>query len=245
MSDSIVLCYHAVSPTWTAPLSVTPEALERQLSWLVRRGWRATTFAGAVLEPPAARTLSVTFDDAFASVLSLALPILGDLGLPATVFAPTAFMSARGTLSWPGIDHWGDTAHAAELACMSWEELGLLAERGWEIGSHSRTHPHLTRIDDQALRTELADSREEVLTQLGLPCATIAYPYGDVDERVASAAGAAGYRFGAALSSRLTPAGLLRWPRVGVYNADTWGRFRLKTSRTMRRVRASPLWART
>ena len=47
----------------------------------------------AVLDPPAAKTLAVTFDDGFASVLERAEPILSSLGLVATVFAPTSFMS--------------------------------------------------------------------------------------------------------------------------------------------------------
>ena len=47
--EVMVLCYHAVSPTWEAPLSVTPEALRAPDAMLARRGWRATTFTDAVL----------------------------------------------------------------------------------------------------------------------------------------------------------------------------------------------------
>src|SRR5205085_9051635 len=86
LSDVLVLCYHAVSPTWGASLSVTPDEFESQLRTLLRRGWRGATFRDAVLRPPWPRTLAVTFDDAFLSVLELAHPILARLGLPATVF---------------------------------------------------------------------------------------------------------------------------------------------------------------
>jgi peptidoglycan/xylan/chitin deacetylase (PgdA/CDA1 family) len=242
VSDSFVLCYHAVSPTWAAALSITPESLERQLSWLVRRGWRGTTFSKAVLDPPAGRTVAVTFDDAFASVLGLAHPILSSLGLRATVFAPTAFMSARAPLSWSGIEQWAGTPSAPELESMSWNELAALSDDGWEIGSHTHTHPHLTQLDDESLHRELAESREAVARHLDRPCTSIAYPYGDVNERVVAATRAAGYDAGAALSSRLTALGPLRWPRVGIYHGDTWSRFRLKGSRPMRLLRASPLW---
>ena len=34
---------------------------------------------------------------------------------------------------------------------MSWEELGELVEEGWEIGSHTRTHPRLPTLDAPAL----------------------------------------------------------------------------------------------
>ena len=34
MSDTIVLCYHAVSERWPAPLSVTPQAFASQLAFM-------------------------------------------------------------------------------------------------------------------------------------------------------------------------------------------------------------------
>jgi peptidoglycan/xylan/chitin deacetylase (PgdA/CDA1 family) len=239
VSESLVLCYHAVSPTWAAPLSVTPDALERQLSWFLRHGWRGSTFSDAVLQPPTARALAVTFDDAFASVFALAYPIVQSLGLIGTVFAPTSFMSARQRLSWPGIENWAATPDASELESMSWTEIDALSDDGWEIGSHTRSHPFLTRLDDAALREELTLSREDVTRQVGRPCRSIAYPSGDVDQRVADLAGDAGYLAGAALSRRLTPLGPLRWPRIGIYHDDHWQRFRIKASRPVRRLRGT------
>ena len=82
LSDTIVLCYHAVSERWPAPLSVTPQAFERQLELLVRRGYEGATFRDAVLGAHAGKTVVVTFDDAYLSVLELARPILDRLGLP-------------------------------------------------------------------------------------------------------------------------------------------------------------------
>ncbi|HWE08015.1 MAG TPA: polysaccharide deacetylase family protein [Solirubrobacteraceae bacterium] len=243
VNDVLVLCYHAISPTWTAGLSVTPEALKAQLTTLVRAGWRGATFSDAVTRTPWRRTLAVTFDDAFASVLDRAYPILTDLGLPATAFAPTAFISDdRGRLEWPGIDMWTRTGSGSELVSMSWDELRFLAAQGWEIGSHTRTHPHLTELDDETLRRELEGSRQECSAGLGAPCETLAYPYGDVDARVAEAAAAAGYAAAAALSSSLRPSGPHRWPRVGVYHDDHMLRFRLKIDRTVRRIRATRMW---
>lgn len=244
-SDVLVLCYHAVSPEWDADISVTPDALERQLRFLVHRGWRVTTFREAVLAPPWRRTMAITFDDAFRSVLDLAYPILDELGLQATVFAPTAFASQRQRLRWPGIAEWADTPRAPELECMSWDDLGFLAAEGWEIGSHTRTHPHLTQLDDQTLCEELEGSRADCIERLGIPCDTLAYPYGDVDARVADVAASAGYRAAAALSSSLQPRGFHRWPRIGIYHVDQMWRFRLKVDRTTRRVRASQMWGST
>ena len=242
MTAVLVLCYHAVSPTWKAPLSVTPDALEAQLSSLVRRGWRGATFREAVLSPPSERTLAVTFDDAFLSVLDRALPILARLRLPGTVFVPTAFAAERQQLRWAGIDQWLETPHAHELMCMSWDDLGILVREGWEIASHTRSHRRLTQLDDEALRLELEASRHEGAEYLGVPCDTLAYPYGEADERVAECARAVGYRAAATLSSSLRNTGPHRWPRVGVYHEDPMWRFGLKVNPAVRRLRSSRIW---
>jgi peptidoglycan/xylan/chitin deacetylase (PgdA/CDA1 family) len=123
------------------------------------------------------------------------------------------------------------------------DQLGELAEAGWEIGSHTCTHPHLDRVSDDAqLRAELVESKATVEERLGRDCATLAYPYGEYDERVIAAAEAAGYAAAGTLPARLHPARPLAWPRVGIYRGDDERRFRLKVSRVMRKLRGSRLW---
>ncbi|HEX8074998.1 MAG TPA: polysaccharide deacetylase family protein [Thermoleophilaceae bacterium] len=246
MSDTLVLCYHAVSPDWPAALSIAPDAFERQLSLLARRGYRGVTVGEALAGAPAGRTVAITFDDAYRSVLELGRPILDRLGMRATVYAATDWPDRDEPMTWPGIDRWHGGAHEHELACMSWEELRGLADDGWEVGSHTCSHPHLTQLDDARLDDELRRSRAECEARMGRGCESIAYPYGDVDERVVRAAGRAGYRFGVTLPSRgLHPPRPLYWPRVGVYHVDgqaEW-RWRLKVSPGVRRLRGSPAWS--
>jgi peptidoglycan/xylan/chitin deacetylase (PgdA/CDA1 family) len=242
MADVLVLCYHAVSERFPAALSVTPTAFERQLALLSRAGYRGATFADAV-QARSGRTVAVTFDDAYLSVLELAKPMLDEVGFPATVYAPTAYLDRPGQpLKWDGIEQWHGGEHERELVPMSWDQLRELADAGWEIGSHTCTHPHLTQVDDDALRRELVESRATVEERMGRPCATLAYPYGDYDERVVEAATAAGYAAAGTLPARLHSERALAWPRVGIYHSDDERRFRMKVSRVMRRLRGSRLW---
>jgi peptidoglycan/xylan/chitin deacetylase (PgdA/CDA1 family) len=234
MSDVLVLCYHAVSDSWPAMLAVPGERLERQLEYLLDRGYEGATFTEAVTGPTARRTLAVTFDDGFRSVLEHALPLLSRLGLPGTVFVPTALAGPEGPRAWPGTDRWLGTPHEAGLATMSWRELGCLADAGWEIGSHTRTHPRLTELGGDRLAAELRGSRDECEQSLGRPCRSIAYPYGDVDERVVRATAEAGYEAAAGLPLRLHRRSALRWPRVGIYRNDPFPRFQAKVARGRR-----------
>lgn len=242
MRDVLVLCYHAVSPTWDADISVTPEALERQLALLAGSGWKAVTFTEAVVNPPHPRTLAVTFDDAFASVKNYAAPLLASFGCPATVFSPTAYVSSGDLIAWSGLEHWKEGPHAAEMKPLSWDQLAELEDTGWEIGSHTCTHPRLTTLGTEELKNELECSRAECTAHLRGTCRSIAYPYGDADTRVTDCARQTGYRAGAMVRDRLQSRSPHRWPRVGVYYNDTSGRFRLKTTRSMRWARSSRFW---
>ena len=231
--DVLVLCYHAISESWRSSIAVTPGRLDRDVARIVSRGYVGATFSDAVTGLPATRTLVVSFDDAYRST-RLAAPILARHGVPGTVFAPTSFVGAGSPMRWPGIEQWSDGPDREELLCMGWEELAELAASGWEVGSHTVTHPRLPELGDAALNEELTASRDELERRLGRPCTAIAYPYGLWDQRVANAAAAAGYRAGCTLSRWPHRSQPLAWPRVGCYEDDRL--FPLKTAAPPRRA---------
>jgi peptidoglycan/xylan/chitin deacetylase (PgdA/CDA1 family) len=255
MSDPLVLAYHAISQTWPATLATSPNRLQAQLETLLRQGYQGETFAKAVHatasddegaggedgdgDADGDRALAVTFDDAFRSVIERAFPIMQSLGVTGTVFVPTDYVGQDHPMHWRGIDQWLGTKHEDELACMSWDELKQLSDAGWEIASHTCSHPHLTEIGDEQLRDELVRSRETISERIGAPCRTIAYPFGDHDGRVEQAVRDAGYE--AAGGVRPGPRNLWAWPRIGVYPADGPLRFRVKASKGIRRARGSHL----
>ena len=175
------------------------------------------------------RVMHVTFDDAYRNLESV-LPVLERLQVPATVFACSDFASDGRPLTVPEL-----TTRAAgyhdEIATMDWEALRTLPERGFEVGSHTVSHAHLTRLSDSELADELRNSRERIEGELSRPCRFIAYPYGENDERVRRAAQAAGYMAGYSLRATGEPHDLYGLPRVDIYRGDGMLRFRLKTSR--------------
>jgi peptidoglycan/xylan/chitin deacetylase (PgdA/CDA1 family) len=226
MAAPLVLCYHGVSEEWSQSLAVRPRAFERQLESIVRRGYRPVDAATAI--GGSGRLVHVTFDDAYRNVAS-ALPTLERLGAPATIFAAAAFADEPGRpLDVPELAAEA-AAHPQHLATMGWDELREVQERGFEIGSHTVSHPHLPRLSDAELDRELADSRARCEAELGRPCRYLAYPYGEHDERVESAARRAGYDAAFSLHAG-------HWrnrfavPRVDFYRRDSLPRATLKTS---------------
>lgn len=219
MSDVLVLCYHGISASWPASTTVKPGDFESQLTEFTRRGYRGATFSEALTAPPFERTLVVTFDDAHRSVFELAAPAMARLGIPGTVYVPTDYAGTDRPMGWDGYDEWLGTEHEPELLCMDWEQLRALAADGWEIGSHTCSHPHLSQLDEAAIAKQLSDSRSVCEERMGVRCSSIAYPYSDYDDRVVRAAGEAGYRFACTVPRGPESPLPLQWPRVGVY----WG----------------------
>lgn len=240
-AELLILCYHAVSPSWESFLAVEPGRLRSQIQRLLRRGYRAKTLSGALADPAGGPTFVVTFDDGYRSILDLGLPLLSSLGVPGTVFVPTDLTDEAGLFRYMSEDHL--PSDEEELRCMSWAQVRELAAAGWEVGSHTCTHPHLPQLDDHRLDSELRGSREVCEEQLQAPCETIAYPYGSHDARVIAAAERAGYRLAVTLESRLLEPiagrGLLDLPREGIFRETGWPKYLANTSRTVRRIRLS------
>lgn len=237
--DRIILCYHAVSDEWPSPIAVRPGDLHDQLALLHRRGYRGVTFTEAVRGSPRGRVVALTFDDAHLSVHEHARPELGALGWPATVFVPTRCVGPSGSMAWEGNQRWMQ-AWGGELRSMGWPELAELATQGWEIGSHTRTHPFLPALSPEALKRELVGSRQDIETEVGIRCESVAYPYGAVDARVIAAARAAGYVAGAATRDGVAGGGDLARQRVVVGRGDAGRRFRWKSQLVTRRVLGHP-----
>lgn len=254
LNDLLILCYHGISESWPTEFAVSPRRLERQLSFLLGRGYRPMTLSAAVAARPSGKTVVVTFDDAYRSVLSEGYAVLARLEAPATVFVPTGFATAREPMAWGEMGRWSGTSFGAELSCLSWEELRRLQGAGWEVASHTRSHRDLTSLGDAELVAELAGSREDCERELQRACLSLAYPFSSYDSRVKDCARAAGYAAAVILDSKLavprrsmlfSPAcrpDPLELLRAGIYRRDGWPRFLAKTSWIARRARASTPW---
>ena len=186
-----ILLYHAIGePGEPASRFVVPIAVfERQMAWLARLRFRVVRLELAVRgllagERSPRRTVALTFDDGTRDNHSLALPVLRRYGFPATAFIVTRAMGSSVT--------WTDRAGLAQRPVMTWEEA-LELEPLMSLEPHTRSHPSLPTLDDNALAEELRGSREDVEGRTGHVPSVFAYPYGHYDGRVARAVSDAGF----------------------------------------------------
>lgn len=230
MSRPLVLCYHTLSDDLQLRGAVRPHEFRRQMRMLADNGYRSVTFSQAVLEPATGPAVCVTFDDGFLATYERALPVMTEVGFVGTAFVPTGHITTGTRLAWAGYDA-VPQEFSTEMAPMFWSQVRALLEAGWEVGSHTIEHPHLTEVSDRVLDEELRASREACEQSLQRACTSLAYPYGDVDRRVRDATERAGYLCAAALGPQRQWNDPLWWPRLGVYRDDRTPAVRIKTSR--------------
>jgi peptidoglycan/xylan/chitin deacetylase (PgdA/CDA1 family) len=174
--SALVITYHAVDRL-PGPLSVEPALLREHLDCIEEAGVPTLTVSelardirvGALPE----RAVVLTFDDAFASVVDVAAPLLAERGQRATVFAVAGAIGR--TNAWPTQPPGTPAARLADL-----EGLEALARAGWEIGSHGTEHSPLGRAGYAIARRELVDSRTALEQALGVAVSSFALPYGDM-----------------------------------------------------------------
>lgn len=96
---------------------------------------------------------------------------------------------------------------------LDWSEIREMADCGMEIGSHSASHPILSRISDERLREEVEGSRKELESRIGTEVCAFSYPAGGkieyVGEKVKLAVKEAGYSFGISYFNGLEKIGSL------------------------------------
>ena len=82
---------------------------------------------------------------------------------------------------------------------ISWSQIIEMAASGIEFGSHTVSHPNLTRVTDDDLTRELTNSKYALESKLQQPIETIAYPIGTpsaFNSRVLSAAHEHNFKLG-------------------------------------------------
>ena len=204
---SVVLGYHGVAEGRLRDdlslLQVSPSRFRTHLELLLQAGFRFVTMAefarradGGTPEPGLA---AITFDDGMRNNRTVALPILSEYGIAATVYVTIGFIDGASPWVGPGGDG----------AMMSEPQLRDLVAAGWELGAHTMTHPDLSTLDYDACRAEIEESRKALERIAGTPVQTFAYPFG---------------RYGSAAIAAARDSGLLAAVTTG---SGSWSRFEM------------------
>lgn len=182
-----VLSYHRISKTRTSSMELPEKKFYEQMKYLKDEGYRVITldqlmdfvdFKGDIPD----KSVVITFDDGWKSMLTRAYPILRDFGFPATLFVYTDFVGTKSGLSW--------------------DDIKTLSKNGIDIQCHSKTHRYLSRpkkgeifrdyFDD--IGKELKEPRDLLRKKINRRCEYMAYPYGETNDLVVTTLQKLGYK---------------------------------------------------
>jgi peptidoglycan/xylan/chitin deacetylase (PgdA/CDA1 family) len=133
-------------------------------------------------EPVIGRHFCVTFDDGYRDNVEAGEAILSELGIPATIYLVTAVIDRRRPYPW-----------SPAARALTWDEVEAAQRRGvLDFQAHTRTHPWVTSLDDDAAWDEIEGSKRDLEERLGTGVTSFAYPagmYGPRDVRLVERAG--------------------------------------------------------
>lgn len=174
-----ILMYHVIGePAGEVAypdLYLSIDDFQEQVDWLDENGYTPVTLVqvqdswyeeGTLPEKP----IVLSFDDGYLGQYLDAMPILEEKG-------------------WAG-----QLNLKAEGSDLSSGQVKKMIRAGWEIASHTITHPDLPSIDAVQLEAELVDSKRILERDLGIEIVNFCYPAGQYDDAVVAAVEAAGYR---------------------------------------------------
>ena len=183
MPHPLCAYYHRVQPWSRDParrnLAVDPIALRRHAAAIRSHGLSMTTASQAMAA--GGRVAALTFDDGFADNLEHGVAALADEGAVGTVYVVVSRIGATD----------GNDPDAGRMLTLA--ELRDLRAVGWEIGSHTLSHPRLPDIDEPSQRREVLESKKRLEDLLGVTVASFAYPYGLYDATTLRLVQEAGY----------------------------------------------------
>lgn len=194
MPKAIILMYHNINiPPKGARipnLYVTPRMFHFQMWYLKAAGFKVvsiremldTVSKGALKNDLAA----ITFDDGYQDFYMNAYPVLERYGYPSTVYVVSGLVGKD--------SQWDSRNEDFVKPLMDAKTIIEISRHGVEIGSHTKSHPELTRISPAEQLTEIADSKKELEELLDHPVDSFCYPGGNNDGMVKEAVKKAGYR---------------------------------------------------
>lgn len=192
---------------WESAVDIPSDTFRQQMAVLKEAGYTAipmqllvTALNEGVDLPP--RPVAITFDANTKGIYRKAFPIMQEMGFVGTVFIVVNHLDGNGMIS---------TAEVKEMLAA-----------GWEVGSKGLNCVDLTENYDK-LSEEISSSRLILEEKFGTPVVVFSYPFGKIDEGVASRVANWGYQgaVGLAKAYEHTPATRYYLARYEIRNGWT------------------------
>ncbi|MDY0212965.1 MAG: polysaccharide deacetylase family protein [Desulfuromonadaceae bacterium] len=214
-NSATIFVYHRFGDERYPSTNISVELFEQHLRYLRDNAYTVLPISeivallrrGETLPP---RCVGLSADDAYASVLSGAVPLLDKYAMPMTLFVNSDSVGGGSYLTW--------------------EQLRQLdAKDNIEIGNHSATHPYFVSLPQHGsaawrkqVEEDISSAQQAFVKHLGYSPQLFAYPYGEFSPELKEVVSDMG--FTGALGQQSGPVGstsplfaLPRFPMGGIY----------------------------
>jgi len=167
-----ILMYHSISYD-SDKLSVSPKIFFKQLKYLNNNGYKSISFK-ELNKDNLKKKFIITFDDGYEDIYKNALPILKKFNFSATCFFVSNLIGKYN--SWDE-----NKKNFFKKKLMNIEQIGKWITEGMDVGSHTKNHYNLTRINSLEKQSEILDPINFFKKNFCINVNSFSYPYGKYD----------------------------------------------------------------
>lgn len=181
-----ILIYHSVRPYYPGitnivkEYTVPPNIFDDQLRYLRDNGYTPITLDDLTAHFNSNKSLPdqpiiITFDDGWENQYRYAFPIMQKYGYTGIFYIYSNPIDKK--------------------VFLKWDEVKTMVDANMVIGDHTKSHPELSKIkDDATLRQEIEDSKKIIEAKIRKPVNDFAYPFGDFNSHTVDIVKQAGYK---------------------------------------------------
>lgn len=180
-----ILIYHSVRPYYSGitnlvkEYTVPPDIFDSQLKYMKENGFTPIMpddLADYLVSGKAlpAKPFMITFDDGWRNQFRYAFPILQKYRYPGVFYVYSDVIDRK--------------------VFLTWDDIKTMMGSGMIIGDHTKSHPELPKItDDALLRQEIIDSKKIIEGRIGKTVDAFAYPFGEYNKKSVAMVEQGGY----------------------------------------------------
>lgn len=178
-SETPILMYHHVKDHQTDDddiekgLSIPLEQFSKQMIYLHENNYQTISLDDLFMDDNE-NNIVLTFDDGYHDIYENAFPIMKKYNYTGTIFIITNYI---------GEDRYLDL-----------NEIRELKQAGWQIESHTLSHPNLANISQEEEKNQISESKRIIEESVGNVVTFLSYPAGKYDDETIELTKKAGYR---------------------------------------------------
>ena len=188
-----ILLYHCIDDSPQNTYWISTQEFDSQMNFLTENSYESISMrelydynhnSGVLPSKP----VVITFDDGCQNLYANAYPILKKHGLIAEIYLIVDSVvdtpsERQNSASGKEANKLGETGETSKTAYLTWPEIKEMSDDGIVFGSHSKSHPPMSELDDVNTTFELLYSKLAIVANTGADVTSFAYPFGDASAK--------------------------------------------------------------